>query len=235
VEEIMMMRKYRFIGPRAATAAALMPLLWLAACAADNAAVDDYYKPAMHYERFPIEVAKGAVRLDVSTRRPSLGERQEDAVARFAQAAQTSGARHIQVQRPRAAATADAVAGRVTQILVMSGIEPEAIVQREYGGGNRAPVIVTFQRKIAVTPECGDWSEDIAVTGKNEPPPDFGCATQNNIAAVVANPEDFEVPRTATAPDAMRRNQVFVDYRKPKNTATPVGESETQTVSEVAE
>jgi pilus assembly protein CpaD len=230
---MMTIRRIRLIASRAATGVALMPLLWLAACSG-GAEIDDYYKPAMHYERFPIEVARGAVRLDVSTRRPSLGERQEDAVAKFAQQASASGAHRIQVQRPRSAATADAVAGRVTQILVMNGIEPESIVESEYAGGRGAPVIITFQRKIAVTPECGDWSEDIAVTGKNEPPPDFGCATQNNIAAIVANPEDFEVPRTATPPDAMRRNQVFVDYRKPKNTATPTSGQETQTVSEVA-
>jgi pilus assembly protein CpaD len=233
VEEIMKTCRYR-LNTRPARLAALLPLLWLAACSG-GAEVDDYYKPAMHYERFPIEVAKGTLRLDVSTRRSSLGERQEDSVARFAQQATSSGAPHIQIQRPRSASTADAVAGRVTEILVDNGIEPEAIIQSQYAGSAGAPVIVTFQRKIAVTPECGDWSEDIAVTGNNEPPPDFGCATQNNIAAVVANPEDFEVPRTATAADAMRRNQVFVDYRKPKNTATPVSEKETQTVSEVAE
>ena len=227
------MRKIRLIASRAATGVALMPLLWLAGCSG-GAEIDDYYKPAMHYERFPIEVAKGSVRLDVSTKRPTLGERQEDAVARFAQSANASGAPRVQIQRPRSAATADAVAGRVTQIMVMNGIEPENILESDYVGGRGAPVIVTFQRKIAVTPECGDWSEDIAVTGKNEPPPDFGCATQNNIAAMVANPEDFEVPRTTTPADAMRRNQVFVDYRKPKNTATPVSEQDTQTVSEVA-
>jgi len=230
---MMTMRKIRLIASRAATGVALMPLLWLAACSG-GAEIDDYYKPAMHYERFPIEVAKGSVRLDVSTKRPTLGERQEYAVARFAQSANASGASRVQIQRPRSAATADAVAGRVTQIMVMNGIEPENILESDYAGGKGAPVIVTFQRKIAVTPECGDWSEDIAVTAKNEPPPNFGCATQNNIAAVVANPEDFEVPRTSTPSDAMRRNQVFVDYRKPKNTATPVSEQDTQTVSEVA-
>jgi pilus assembly protein CpaD len=230
---MMTMRKIRLIASRAATGVALMPLLWLAGCSG-GAEIDDYYKPAMHYERFPIEVAKGSVRLDVSTKRSTLGERQEDAVARFAQSANASGAPRVQIQRPRSAATADAVAGRVTQIMVMNGIEPENILESDYAGGRGAPVIVTFQRKIAVTPECGDWSEDIAVTGKNEHPPDFGCATQNNIAAMVANPEDFEVPRTTTPADAMRRNQVFVDYRKPKNTATPVSEQDTQTVSEVA-
>jgi pilus assembly protein CpaD len=216
------------------TAAALMPLIWLTGCQYGGAEIDDYYRPAMHWERFPIEVAKGSMRLDVTTKRSTLGARQEDAVVKFAQQALSSGTTKIEVQRPHGT-NADAVAGRVTQLLVANGVAPEAIIHNDYAGGKGAPVIVTFQRKFAVTAECGDWSEDIAITGQNEPPPDYGCATQHNIAAIVANPEDFQVPRTATPPDAMRRNQVFVDYRKPKTTATSTSESETQTVSTVAQ
>jgi pilus assembly protein CpaD len=216
------------------TAAALMPLIWLTGCGSGGAEIDDYYQPAMHYERFPIEVAKGAVRLDVSAKRSRLSARQEDSVVKFAQHALSSGASHIEVQRPSGTA-ADAVAGRVTQLLVSHGVAPDAIVHKDYSGAKGAPVVLTFDRKFAVTAECGDWSADLAVTGANEPPPDFGCATQHNIAAVVANPEDFQVPRTATAPDAMRRSQVFTDYRKPKNTATSINSSETQTVSDVAQ
>src|SRR5215211_7249111 len=131
---MMTMRKIRLIASRAATGVALIPLLWLAACSG-GAEIDDYYKPAMHYERFPIEVAKGSIRLDVSTKRATLGERQEDAVVRFAQQANASGARRIQIQRPRSAPASDAVAGRVAQIMVMNGIEAENILQSEYGGG----------------------------------------------------------------------------------------------------
>jgi pilus assembly protein CpaD len=218
----------------ALTAAALMPLVWLAGCGSGGAEVDDYYQPAMHWERFPIEVTKGSVRLDVTTKRSTLGARQEDAVVKFTQHAVSSGAIQVEVQRPQGI-NADAVAGRVTQLLIANGVAPEAIIHQNYAGGKGAPVIVTFQRKFAVTAECGDWSADLAITGKNEPPPDFGCATQHNIAAVVANPEDFQVPRTATASDSMRRNQVFVDYRKPTNTATSTSDSDAQTVSDVAE
>jgi pilus assembly protein CpaD len=216
------------------TAAALMPLVWLAGCSSDLAEVDDYYRPAMHYERYPIEVAKGAVRLDVSTKRNRLTARQEDSVIRFAQQAVASGASQIEVRRPPGA-TGESVADRVTELLVASGVPPAAIAHDDYSAGRGAPVIVTFDRKFAVTSECGDWSEDVAITGQNTTPVNFGCATQHNIAAVVANPEDFETPRTATPSDPMRRNQVFTDYRKPKNTATSISSSETQTVSDVGQ
>ena len=216
------------------TALALLPLVGIAGCSTELAEIDDYHRPAMHYERYPIEVAKGAVRLDVSTKRSRLTARQEDSVTRFGQQAMASGAGRIEVKRPSGAA-ARSVAERVTELLVDTGLPSEAIVHTDYSAGRGAPVIVTFDRKFAVTAECGDWSEDIAITGQNTKPPNFGCATQHNIAAVVANPEDFETPRTATPSDPMRRYQVFVDYRKPKNTATSISSSETQTVSDVAQ
>jgi pilus assembly protein CpaD len=216
------------------TAVALAPLIWLAGCGMGGGSFDDYYQPAMHYERYPIEVAKGAVRLDVSTKRAQLSARQADSIARFAQQAVSTGASRIQVQSP-AGGAAEAVAERAAEIMVANGVAPEAIVVRKYGSANGAPVVLTFDRKIAVTAECGDWPEDLAITYENTPPVNFGCATQHNIAAVVANPEDFQTPRTETPPDAMRRNQVFVDYRTPTSTATAVTTSDTQTVSEVAQ
>jgi pilus assembly protein CpaD len=215
------------------TTAILMPLVGLGGCSG-GPEIDDNYQPAMHYERYPIEVAKGSVRLDVPTKRAELGMRMEDAVVGFAHEAISVGAREIRVQEPHGP-NSSVVAGRVTELLVDNGVPAEAIAHTDYQAGRGAPVIISFQRKIAVTAECGDWSADLAVTGTNEPPPNFGCAQQHNIAAVVANPEDFEVPRTSTPPDASRRNQVFVDYRKPKNTATSVSESETQVVSDVAQ
>ena len=176
------------------TALALVPLVGIAGCSTDLAEIDDYHRPAMHYERYPIEVAKGAVRLDVSTKRSRLTLRQEDSVTRFGQQAVASGAGRIEVKRPSGAA-AGSVAERVNELLIETGIPRDAIVHSDY----------------------------------------FGCATQHNIAAVVANPEDFETPRTATPSDPMRRYQVFIDYRKPKNTATSISSSETQTVSDVAQ
>jgi pilus assembly protein CpaD len=218
----------------ALTAAALMPLVWLGGCKTGGAEIDDYYRPAMHYERYPVEVAKGSVRLDVATKRPTLSAHQEEAVVKFGQQAVSSAVGSIEVRKP-SGATADSVAAEVTELLVQTGVDPGAIVHRDYSGSRGAPVIIAFERKFAVTTECGDWSDNITKTGKNEPYENFGCAAQHNIAAVVANPEDFETPRAATPPDAMRRYQVFVDYRKPKNTATSMKDSEVQKVSDVAE
>ena len=47
----------------------------LAACSSGELALDDTYVPATHYERYPIKVTRGPVRMDVSTRDGTLQDR----------------------------------------------------------------------------------------------------------------------------------------------------------------
>jgi pilus assembly protein CpaD len=72
------------------------------------------------------------------------------------------------------------------------------IVQKTYPGPSKGSVLLSYIRSVAVTRECGDWSEDMSNTSRNEPYTNFGCAIQNNTAAMVVNPDDFVVPRTTT-------------------------------------
>ena len=228
---------FRNLTVMPARAAGLIPLalVWaLTGCSIAGPEIEDNYQPALHYERFPINVAKGTVKLEVSTRKAALSSDQEGAVRRFAQQAVYTRASEVVVQRPGGGVASDAVAGRVTQILVAEGVPPQAIVNVNNQGGKGAPVVVTFQRKFTVTSECGDWSDNLAKTGNNDPAPNFGCAQQNNIAAIIANPEDLQTPAAETPSDPMRRYQVFVDYRFPKSTATQPGATESAKVSEVA-
>jgi pilus assembly protein CpaD len=205
---------------------ALMGLV--AACSSTRPVlIDDVYAPSLHYQRFPIEVARGTVKLQVSTASARLTAGQEDAITRFAQQARTSASGYVVVRRPSGNVNADVVAGRVTQILADQGIAPQNQVQTTYRGASGAPVMVAFQRDFATTRECGDWSKDLARTGNNLAYPNFGCAGQHNLAALVANPRDFEQPRTETPADVMRRTKVITDYRTPSPTATPV-DSQTQ-------
>ena len=44
----------------------------LAACSNGELALDDTYVPAAHYERYPIEVASGPVKMEVSSRHGTL-------------------------------------------------------------------------------------------------------------------------------------------------------------------
>jgi pilus assembly protein CpaD len=125
------------------------------------------------------------------------------------------------------------VAGKVADLLASEGIPPRAIVNATYQGGRTAPVVVSFARHFASSPECGDWSQPITETGYNEAYANFGCAQQHNIAALVADPQDIKVPRTSTPPDAMRRSKVIEDYRSASDTSSAGGE--VVTIDEVAQ
>ena len=72
-------------------------------------------------------------------------------------------------------------------------------------------------------------------TSDNEPFPNFGCAHQQNIAAVVANPNDLVTPRTETPSDAARKSQIFTDYRTPKDPSTPVNIEQNARISEIGQ
>ncbi len=75
----------------------------------------------------------------------------------------------------------------------------------------RHPIIVT--KSGAHAKECGTWPEDMTKTEQNTAYENFGCSQQNNIAAMVANPQDLVRPRPIAPADAMRRSKTFDNYR----------------------
>jgi pilus assembly protein CpaD len=179
--------------------------------------------PVSSSERFPIEVAKGPVKFDVPTTKGSLNAQQRDTIVRFAQQAKSNYATTIHVRRPSGGGRGVAVAGTIERILIKQGVPESMIVQGTYSGDAGSPVVVSYIRTWAVTQECGNWDEDLAITYSNSGYANFGCAVQNNVAAMVANPNDLVMPRTETPSDPMRRSTVMNKYREgvPTNTQPP--------------
>lgn len=64
-----------------------------------------------------------------------------------------------------------------------------------------------------VATECGQWDQDLNNTLDNRNYSNFGCATQNNLAQMIANPEDLLGPRGESEIDATRRDNVISDWR----------------------
>jgi len=194
----------------------------LSACSQSwRAGPDDVYTPVSHSERYPIDVVKGTVKLHVPTRSSRLSAAQTDTITRFAQQARSAGAGRVFVRRPGGSVNGDVIAGRITQIFTEQGISGRLLQHSTFSGGRGAPVSLSFIRKFAKTKKCGNWTKDFTETNENRPHEDFGCSNQHNLAAQVANPQDFVTPRTSTPADAMRRHRVFSDYRTPKSTSTP--------------
>jgi type IV pilus biogenesis protein CpaD/CtpE len=114
-----------------------------------------------------------------------------------------------------------------------SSMEPDSDdVYEPIAHYERHPIIVT--RSGAHAKECGNWPEDLTATSRNRQYENFGCAQQNNIAAMVANPDDLWRPRKQTPADATRRSKIFDKYRQGAATAAAQEAQQKVVISNVA-
>jgi pilus assembly protein CpaD len=63
-----------------------------------------------------------------------------------------------------------------------------------------------------VPPQCDDWSEDV---GRNEariPYPNWGCASQHNLAVMVDNARDLRQPQAEDPRSGERRSVTWSGY-----------------------
>jgi len=80
-------------------------------------------------------------------------------------------------------------------------------------------VDVSYIAYKASADSCGDWSKDLSYTLENDTSPNFGCAVQHNIAAMVADPRDLMGPREAGEADPTRRGVIVDLYENGKPSA----------------
>ena len=118
--------------------------------------------------------------------------------------------------------------------LVELGVpEDRILIGNQDEPGSNDTVKLTYIRYIAQTPACGDWSTSLTETAGNGVSPNFGCATQHNIAAQVADPRDLVSPRPLTPDDAQRRLQVLDKYRRGETTVSNKTQEQSGAVSQV--
>ena len=115
------------------------------------------------------------------------------------------------------AGAASVLSTEVAKILRSEGVPGDRIISSPYhvsSPEDAAPIRIAFMAITAATDECGRWPEDLlADTTENRNWANFGCASQNNLAAQLANPGDLIAPRGMTAIDAERRSAVIEKYR----------------------
>lgn len=111
--------------------------------------------------------------------------------------------------------------------------EGVSMVQRSPGGGSVATL--SFARYVASVKECGDWSDNLATSYNNTAWDNFGCATQNNLAAMIEDPKDLVEPRGTTGLDQDRRSTILENYRAGRPTASTRTDEESAAISEAIE
>lgn len=182
--------------------------------------------PLDYRERHPIVLTEAQSNLDLpvspNDSRLTIGMR--DTIKGFAQKFASSSAGHVQIQVPNGSPNGPAaqhLSRDIRATLVTSGIRAQRIVMTSYAAdasGDAAPIRLSYVATKAVTSACGEWPEDLTDdTIANRNWYNFGCASQNNLAAQVANPTDLVAPRGMTPIDAAQRSNVISDYRAANN------------------
>ena len=123
-------------------------------------------------------------------------------------------------------AAARRLAHQVAGVLQGKGVREGQIYIHHYqasGYGESATLRLVFADiKAGVPSQCGEWNEDIIETSENRNYSNFGCATQKNLAAMVANPADLLGPRGVSAIDSERRTNVIRDWQEFGSDELPV-------------
>lgn len=111
---------------------------------------------------------------------------------------------------------ASEVARDMARHLARNGIPRHRIATYAYSTGSRdasAPIRVKYTALRAKAGPCGRWDADILNNADNKHYTNFGCASQNNLAAQIANPADLLGPRKPSEIDPENRGVAIRDYK----------------------
>ncbi|MFA1675629.1 CpaD family pilus assembly protein [Rhizobium mongolense] len=224
------MKRY---GDRAMAQSAKFPMRWamlgaavlagamLSGCAAPRDNLTTGGIPDDYRQRHPIVVAEAEQTVDIpvasTDRRLTIAQR--DMIRGFAANYTSRASGPVYVMTPQGSpnsAAASQLRNQVRAELSKRGIPSSKIVNASYSAapGDAAPIRLSFVGMTAMTTQCGQWPKDIGGGFDNQNYYNFGCATQNNLAAQIANPEDLIAPRGMTPIDAARRNDAITEYRE---------------------
>ncbi|WP_420960387.1 CpaD family pilus assembly protein [Brucella sp. IR073] len=104
---------------------------------------------------------------------------------------------------------------QIANVLRKGGVRPGNIATETYkvASPDVGPIRITYYAMTAAAGPCGRWPDDLLNTVENKHYANFGCASQNNLAAQIANPADLLGPRAPGEVDAARRGNVIGDYQ----------------------
>ncbi len=211
--------------PHAPTMAliALIPLAVLTGCASYSedkftvGSVQDNYKL-----RHPIVLDEREQTLDVPIATSSYGlpYASQSAIQGFSYRYKKSASGVITVMVPSGSPNETAarkVGQKIIETIKKTGVPRRKVRMINYDAaehGRSAPIRLSYFAVSASVEACGKWPEDLAgANNQNKNYYNFGCAQQNNLARMIANPSDLLAPRGMSDIDAQRRNEVIESYR----------------------
>lgn len=217
---------------RAAFAAGLAALV--CGCKTDQQITGAPTEPYDFRLRHPISITEKdhTLQLFIGANRGTLTPVQRAQVLAFGQTWQGHATGGVIVDLPVGSSNEQSSAEtlrEIQSILAASGVPARSIAVRNYRVSSRvlATVRISYPRIAAQAGPCGVWPKDIGPSFnrdyfENQPNWNFGCATQRNLAAEVAQPSDLVQPRAETPPYAARRANVMKNYETGTPTASTV-------------
>jgi pilus assembly protein CpaD len=193
-------------------------------------------------ERHPIAVRQGEVTLDLAVfpGASGLNESQRGQVYAFLRDYKAQSTDRLLIRAPSGGPNETAAMHAYDQVrraMRSAGIDAKLVVLEPYFGNGDpgAPLRLSYLQFVASPPDCPDWSENVGRDPQNMPWPNAGCATQRNLAAMVANPEDLIRPRGETPRPGERRDVVWGKYIAGEPTISKRAPSEHANASEVSQ
>jgi pilus assembly protein CpaD len=224
-------RRSAALALRAAIVAGLGALV--CACQTDQGQIAAAPNVPYDYRmRHPITLteAEHTLQLFIGSNRSALTAAQRAELLAFAQTWKAEATGGVLIDLPTGTVNEQSAVGalrEIQSILAATGVPPNAMMVRTYPATRNAmaTVKITYPKITAQAGPCGVWPEDIGPGFnrdyfENQPSWNFGCATQRNLAAMVANPSDLVQPHPETPAYTMRRTDVMQKYRQGESTAT---------------
>jgi pilus assembly protein CpaD len=193
--------------------------------------------PSDYRQRHPIVIKEKAhtVHLFIGNSNGGLSPDQRGDVYAFARSWKREATGGVIIDVPAGTRNAAAAGGAATEakrLLVSAGVPARAIVVRPYRTSNPqqlATVRLNYPRMAAEAGPCGEWPADLGANNlydvTNTPYWNLGCASQRNLAAMVADPADLVQPRGEGPAYQMRRTFMLEQYRRGDPTAAKAPES----------
>lgn len=203
--------------------AMLLPLAAMTGCAGfskDHFTVGNVHHTYKTRHPIVIDEREQVLDLPVASGSFDLPRAQAGSLSGFVDRYKSSASGVITVMVPAGspnAGAAHAIGSKIVYAIGGQGVPRRRIRMVSYDAakhGAAAPIRLSFYGVKASVTGCGQWKEDLAATNvENQNYHNFGCASQSNTAAMIANPADLLGPRGMTEPDAERRNTVIDIYR----------------------
>ena len=170
----------------------------------------------------PIVVSQSEQKEDLVVTRSmrSMSSRHRGVVTAMVGQFRSSGAKTLHLMLPAGSHNENAarhVGADMVRHMKFLGLTENQIKIERYHASNHGDAatirLVYGTARAQVASECGQWGDDLGDTRENVNYGNYGCATQNNLAEMIANPEDLLGPRGVSEIDASRRDNVISDWR----------------------